>query len=70
MGEYSLELIATHNYNQGFKPLSRVSNPGAKWQSRKSGIFFQISRNPRKKDSLKCIFIIHLALLNEPFIRH
>ena len=39
----------------------RVCNPGPKWQSRKSGIFFKISRDPgNSRDLLKINFINHL----------
>ena len=41
---------------------SRASNPGPKWQSQKSGIFFEIYRDPgNSRDLLKIIFIIDLA---------
>ena len=39
----------------------RVCNPGPKWKSRKSGIFFEISRDPgNSRDLLKSILNNHL----------
>ena len=40
---------------------TRVCNPGSKWKSRKSGIFFEIFRDPENSgDFLKIICIDHL----------